>query len=101
VIRHKFHAVAVKRDGHRFDSKAEARFYDNLCFQQKAGHIVCFLRQVPIHYPGGGKLVIDFLVFYKDGSCEFIDVKGMSTQTYKAKKRIVESIYPFKIREVK
>jgi len=65
----------------------------------KVGEVVFFLRQVPIHLPGGTKLVIDFLEFWADGSCHFVDVKGRPTPAYKIKKREVEYHYPIEIEE--
>ena len=100
MIRHKFNAVAVKRDGHHFPSKKEAAYYDSLVMAQKAGLVLFFLRQVPFHLPGGGKMVIDFQVFYADGTVQFIDAKGMLTKDWKAKRKIVEALYPVKIRTV-
>jgi hypothetical protein len=55
---------------------------------------------VPLRYKGGGKLILDFIVFNVNGSVEYIDVKGSITAMYLAKKRIVEATYPIKIKEV-
>lgn len=100
-LRHKFHAQPVVNDGIRFDSKLEARYYQRLKLEQKAGHVLFFLRQTPIHLPGGTKLVVDFLVFYADGTVKFIDAKGCETGEFKIKKREVEAQYPFTIEIVK
>lgn len=89
--KHKYHAKPTHRDGMRFDSKAEANYYDKL---KDDPEVVVFLRQVPIHLPGGVKYVLDFLVFREDGEVEFIDVKGMDTPLSKAKRRIVEGHKP-------
>lgn len=67
---------------------------------QKAGEVVFFLRQVPLHLSGGTKFVVDFLVFYSDGTVTFEDVKGMKTDVYKVKKREVEAHYPIEITEI-
>lgn len=100
MIRHKFNAVPTKLDGIRFDSKKEGRYYEQLKLRQRAGEIDFFLRQVPIHLPGGTKLVVDFLEFHSDGSVHFVDVKGLVLDTFKIKQREVEAIYPFKIEVV-
>lgn len=100
-MRHKFHARPVVNDGIRFDSKLEARYYQRLKLEQKAGHVLFFLRQVPFHLPGGTKLVVDFEVFYTDGTVKFIDVKGMATKEFLIKKREVEAQYPITIEIVK
>lgn len=100
IPRHKFNAKPVTLDGIRFDSKKEGRYYGQLKLRQRAGEVLCFLRQVPIHLPGGTKLVIDFLEFHSDGSVHFVDTKGVETETFKVKRREVEAIYPFQIEVV-
>ncbi len=99
-MRHKYKNIPTVHDGFRFDSKKEGRYYEGLKLKQAAGDVVFFLRQAPFHLPGGVKLVIDFIVFLADGNIEFVDVKGVKTEQYKAKKRIVEALYPIKIKEV-
>ena len=97
---HKFRAKPTEADGIRFDSKKEARFYQELKLRQQAGNIVFFLRQVPFHLPGGVTYRVDFQVFDAEGNVRFIDVKGHRTKQYIDKKKMVESIYPVKIEEV-
>ncbi len=101
MVRHKFNAKPTTLDGMRFDSKAEARYYQRLKTRQLAGEVLFFLRQVPFHLPGGVKYVCDFLVFLTDGTAEFVDVKGVRTQTYAIKKKQVEALYPIEIKEAK
>ena len=96
---HKFNAKPTEVDGIRFDSKKEARRYVQLKLLREAGDIVFFLRQVPFHLPGGVVLRIDFQIFWADETVTFEDVKGMKTESYKAKKRMVEAIYPIEIVE--
>lgn len=85
-------------DGIRFDSKREARYYTQLKLRQQAGEVSYWLRQVPLHLPGGTRYVVDFLVFYADGRApEYVDVKGRQTQTFRVKKREVEHHYPIKV----
>jgi len=99
-LTHKFNAQPTHVDGIRFSSKREARYYETLKVRQKAGDILFFLRQVPIHLPGNIKYVTDFLEFHRDGSVHFIDVKGFKTKTYRMKKKMVESLYPIGIEEL-
>lgn len=99
--KHKFHAVQTALDGIKFPSKLEARYYQQLKLRQRAGDVVFFLRQTPLHLPGGTKLVIDFLVFNADGTVSFIDVKGMQTPAFKMKKKEIEHHYPITIEVVK
>lgn len=97
MIRHKFNAKPTEYDGIRFDSKKEAAYYRNLTLRQKGGEIVFFLRQVPFHLPGGVRYVVDFQEFHADGTVHFVDCKGMETESFKAKKRMVEALFPVTI----
>ena len=95
----KFGATRTEVDGIKFDSKKEARRFVQLRLLEQSGEISFFLRQVPLHLPGGVKMVVDFLIFWSDGTCVFEDVKGMHTPIYIAKKKMVESVYPIVIHE--
>lgn len=98
---HKFKAKAVNDDGHRFPSTLEWKYFTHLKLLEKSGEIVFFLRQVPFHLPGGVKYVVDYQIFYRDGSIQFVDVKGVETSEFILKKKIVEDLYPVKIEIVK
>lgn len=100
IHRHKFNAKPTVYDGIRFDSKKEGNYYLDLKLRIKAGEVIFFLRQVPFYLPGGGKLVLDFLEFHKDGTAHFVDVKGMKTESYKFKKKQVEHLFPIEIEEI-
>ncbi len=84
-------------DGIRFDSKKEATYYEQLKLRQRGGEVHFWLRQVPVHLPGGTKYVLDFVVFLKSGEVQFVDVKGRETKEFRIKKREVEHHYPFRI----
>jgi hypothetical protein len=99
--KHKFNAMACASDGIKFSSKAERSYYNKLKILQKSGEVVFFLRQTPFHLPGNTKYVVDFQVFYSDGTVAFIDVKGMSTPMFILKKKQVEDLYPITIEIVK
>ena len=90
-------------DGIIFDSIKEAGRYRDLKLLRRSGEVVLFLLQTPIHFEGGGKYVLDFLVFWKDGRVTFEDVKSPATrkkETYRFKKRLVEATYSIEITEV-
>lgn len=95
MFRHKFRAVPTETDGIKFSSRSEAQYYTRLKAQQASGEVVGFLRQVPFYLPGGVKYVCDFMVFRADGEVQVIDVKGMETESFRAKKRMVEALYPW------
>ena len=99
-IRHKYGARKAEADGIIFSSKKEAAYYQKLQMTKSSGSLLFFLRQVPFHLPGNVRYVVDFVEFWKDGTVRFVDVKGFKTESYKAKKRMVEDIYsPVKIEE--
>jgi len=102
MIRHKYNASPQKRDGHRFDSKAELAFAQQLDQAKVDGSVVQYLRQVPFHLPGGVKYVCDFCVFEASGAVRFVDVKGVDTPMSKVKRKQVEELYaPIVIEVVK
>jgi hypothetical protein len=96
----KYHNKPCTRDGMKFHSQAEAKYYDQLVHLKREGFVSFFLRQCPMHLTAGIKYVVDFVVFYTDGQVEFIDVKGQSTPLYIMKKKQVEHLYPIEIKEV-
>lgn len=93
--KHKYNAKSCVVDGIRFDSQKEARYYQQLKLRQAAGEVIGWLRQVPIHLPGGTILRVDFLEFHADGTVHVVDVKGMETEAFKIKKREAEAAYPW------
>jgi hypothetical protein len=86
-------------DGIRFGSKREAAYYSNLLLARRSGKLQFFLRQVPLHLPGGVVYRCDFVEFWNDGPPRFVDVKGFKTKEYAIKKKIVEATYPITIIE--
>lgn len=100
TLKHKFKAVQSEANGIIFSSKKEMRRYLDLNLLKKAGQVLFFIRQVPFHLPGNIKYVCDFMIFWTDGNITIEDVKGFKTDMYKAKKRIVEAVYPIEIQEV-
>lgn len=100
-FKHKFKAKPVNDDGHYFSSTLEWKYFKHLELLKKAGEVLFFLRQVPFHLPGGVKYVCDFQVFYTNGDVRFVDVKGLETDSFKFKSKIVENIYPLEIDVVK
>ena len=97
--RHKFNAKRAEADGIRFSSKKERDYYLKLKDRVVRGGLLFFLRQVPFHLPGGVRYVVDFVEFRSDGTVHFVDVKGMRTDMYVTKKKLVEATYPVEIEE--
>lgn len=117
---HKYRAQACTVDGIRFDSKREARYYERLKLRQRAGEVMFWLRQTPLHLPGGTKLVVDFVEIaaavelmidgrvvrvpmcdvLAAGGVRFVDAKGVETQTFRVKRREVHHHYPIRVETV-
>jgi hypothetical protein len=102
-VKHKFGAVATEKDGIRFPSKLESRYYEKLKLLKKSGEVLEFLRQPLFDLLGKVTYRADFIIFYKDGTIRVVDVKGMPpTEAFTIKKKMVEELYPhFKIEVVK
>jgi len=99
IHRHKYNAVQTVCDGIKFPSKKQAKYYSELKLRQRDGEILFFLREVPFDLPGKVRMWIDFQEFHADGTIHFIDVKGIKTQKYIIKKKMVEALYPIEIEE--
>jgi hypothetical protein len=97
-IKHKFNAVRCERDGKKFPSLLERRYYDQLKIRQKAGDILFFLTQTRWDLPGNTHYFNDFTVFLSDGTVEFIDTKGKMTASSNLKIKQVEDLYPVTIK---
>jgi hypothetical protein len=98
--KHKYHAKRTIVDDINFDSKKEARYYQELLIRQRIGEVIFFLRQVPFHLPGNVTYRVDFQEFRSDGTVAFVDVKGFETEGFVMKKKMVESLYPVTIEVV-
>ena len=101
--RRKYGNQPVYVDGRRFDSKAEARRYEELFRLHAAGEILWFCLQPVFRLPGGIEYRPDFIVCRKDGEVVVEDVKGGKatvTKEYRLKKRLMKGRYGIEIAEV-
>ena len=95
-------------DGRRFDSKAEARRYEELLRLQAAGEILWFCLQPTFRLPGGIEYRADFIVCRHEGCERWLvvqveDVKGgkaTKTKEYRLKRRLMLDRYGIEIVEV-
>lgn len=95
----KFGAVPAIVDGIRFASRREARRYRQLRLLEAAGVIARLELQPEFRCEVNGRLVCkyfaDFRYFDHDRDEVVIeDVKGVRTDVYRLKKRLVEALYP-------
>ena len=96
-------------NGMTFDSKREAAFCAELDMLKRASNkaekVISYECQVPfqiIHFEKKiCKYIADFVVKYADGSEKIIDVKGVRTDVFKLKKKLVEAQFGVIIHEVK
>lgn len=121
----KYHARKITCDGETFDSQKEYRRWQALRLLERAGQIQGLRRQVrfellPPQYEtierystktgkrltDGKKLtergvyyIADFVYSLPDGSQVVEDVKGMKTQEYIIKRKLMRYIHGIKIRE--
>ena len=100
ILRHKFRAKPCTEDDIKFSSQKERQRYRELKLLKKSGEILFFLRQVPFHLQAGVKYVCDYLIFWTNGEVTIEDVKGVKTDMYILKKKMVEATYPITITEI-
>jgi hypothetical protein len=104
----KYSAKPTIYNGKKFPSIKEANYCKRLDISMKATsekeRVIKYEMQVPFEVVVSGakicKYLLDFKVYYADGSIEFIDVKGVKTPVYRIKKKLVEAIHGIKIIEV-
>lgn len=101
-MRNKYRAIKTIVDGIKFDSKKEARRYQELKLLEKSGEITNLTLQ-----PRFDLIINDVKCgFYKadfqyETAFESIveDVKGMKTPVYNLKKKLIKAIYGIEIFE--
>lgn len=101
--RSKYNAKKVVIDNIKFDSKAEAAYYQQLKLLKLTGEVTSFDLQPEFtlqdSFRKNGKLYraikykADFLVRYSDGHEELIDIKGMLTKEFRIKQKLFELRY--------
>ena len=107
----KYNAKRVQIDGIWFDSKAEAKRYNELKLMEKAGRIAkleCH-PQFVIRAPNGNavcSVVLDFAYWtFQEGTTEMFkvheDVKGQDNPLSKLKRKLVEAFYGIKVEVIK
>ena len=107
--RSKYHNKKVELDGMVFDSMKEAARWRELVLEQQAGAIKDLRRQVTFMLipPHTGRIrneracnyIADF-VYVRDGYVVVEDVKGVRTEVYKIKRKLMRDKYGIEIREV-
>lgn len=102
VAPNKYRAQRVNVDGHNFHSKAEAARYGQLKQLERAGAINRLELQPKYAIIVNGKHVCNYFADfrYREYGREVVeDVKGVRTDVYKIKKKLVEALYNITILE--
>lgn len=100
--RSKYRNIKVKVDGHTFDSKFEAARYGDLKLLQAAGEISGLQCQVPYRIEVGGMLICRYVadfVFQRGEKLVVADAKGVRTDTYLLKKKLMRAVHGVEIEE--
>lgn len=92
----KYNAQRTVIDGISFSSLAEAEYYNQLKLDPDVEHIDC---HVPFTLPGGLRLNVDFLVFFKSKGdepwrIEAIEVKGYETNEFVRLRKLFDETHP-------
>ena len=102
----KYHNRKVTVDGITFDSVKEMARWQELRLMERAGEITGLVRQVKIEIIPKTKLyravsyVADFVYFDKrEGKTVYEDTKGMQTEVYKLKKKLLYWRHGIEIKE--
>jgi hypothetical protein len=96
----KYGSKRCEVDGEHFHSKAEAKRWLVLRDMQRRGQITGLLRQTKYPIVVGGIHCADYYAdfeYHKNGRLIIEDVKGVSTQVFRLKKRLVEAIHRVRI----
>lgn len=91
----KYGAKKSTYNGYNYDSKLEANVAQDLDTRLKAKDIKHVEKQVKIPLQAYGKHItnyfIDFVITHNDGHLEYLEVKGMETDVWKLKWKMLEA----------
>lgn len=92
-------------NGIRFDSKREAKRYQELCLLEKAGGIAKLELQPRFPLVVNGEKITSYRADFRyldvrSGEIVVEDAKGVKTPVYRLKKKLVRAIYGIDIQEV-
>ena len=94
--RNKYNAVKVQLDGYTFDSKAEARHYQDLKSLLNAKIITDLVvhPKYPVVYNGNRVCIVELdFEYLQNGEPVFVDVKGVYTAISRLKHKLFRASY--------
>lgn len=93
----KYKNVRQTYEGYSYMSKLEARYAQELDLRMKAGDIKAWDRQFKIELRVNGKLICnyycDFRLHLNDESYELVETKGIETEVYRLKRKLLEAAW--------
>ena len=93
----KYGAKSTIYNGVCYHSKKEAGYAQELDLRVRAKDIKSWERQVRIDLKVYGQHItnyyIDFVITHNDGSLEYVEIKGFSTETWRLKYKLFEAIF--------
>lgn len=93
----KYGNVRQTYNGYNYHSKLEARYAYELDIRKAAGEIKDWRRQVKISLDVNGQHItnyyVDFEILHNDDSLELVEVKGMETDLWRIKRRLLEAVW--------
>lgn len=96
--KNKFNASKIDFNGIRFDSKLEARVYEDLLFQLNIGDLKEIFRQVKIPLMVNEVLICtyicDFKTIDKHGQVTYVEAKGMEMPVFRIKLKLFLALLP-------
>ena len=101
----KYGAVKTEVDGIKFDSKHEAKRYQELRLLEQAGEITNLCLQVPFElipkskYGMPIRYIADFTYNDRNGQLIVEDAKGVKTPVYRLKRRLMAELKGIEIKE--
>lgn len=92
-------------DGIEFDSIAEGKHYSDLKLLERAGEIADVELQRPFALTIGGYLICTYRCDFsytttRDGKFHVVDVKGVKTDAFKIKRKLMKAILGIDVEEV-
>ena len=89
----KYKNVKQEYKGKKYDSKFEAKIAQDLDWQLESGELIKVERQVKIPLTVNGIFIcnyyVDFKVTDKHGGVKYIEAKGLETDVFKIKKKLL------------
>jgi len=84
--------------GHKHDSRWEAKYCNDLELLKRGGAIKGYDVQVPFDLKVNDALIcvhrVDFVVYNQEGNKEVHEPKGFESSDWKIKKKLFEALYP-------